>query len=580
MSTQHESTKQSDAFRLGKYQSNIDTALRDLRENDILARIWSHDHTVWKPEPIEITNRLGWLHSPEVMSKAVPEINAFVDEIRAEGFTHALLLGMGGSSLAPEVFRFTFGVQTGYLDLAVLDSTDPGAVLAHANRLDPAQTLFIVSTKSGGTVETFSFFKYFYNWTSKKIGETKAGKHFVAITDPGSGLADTAKKYGFRKTFINDPNIGGRYSALSYFGLVPAALIGMNLNVLLERAAAMAQLSKGIPSSQTEDNSPATLGVILGELAVQGRDKVTLIASPPMKYFGAWAEQLIAESTGKEGKGILPVDGEEVGAPSVYGNDRLFVYLRLESDSTFDQKVEALLEAGHPVVQLDLQDLYDLGGEFFRWEIATIIASRRLAINPFDQPNVESAKILARQMVEAYQKEGKLPELVPSLQADGVSVYADVSAKNLAEALNKFLAHAREGDKKHKGRSYVALQAYVTPTAENDAALQQLRTKIQTRLRVATTVGYGPRFLHSTGQLHKGDAGHGLFMQFTSDAVQDLAIPDEAGLPNSSMTFGVLELAQALGDRQALLDAKRRVIRFHLGKEVERGLLKLADLIE
>ncbi|NUM74613.1 glucose-6-phosphate isomerase [candidate division KSB1 bacterium] len=580
MSTQHESAKQSEAFRLEKYQSNIDTALRDLRENDILARIWSHDHTVWKPEPTEITNRLGWLHSPEVMSKAIPEINAFVDEIRAEGFTHALLLGMGGSSLAPEVFRFTFGVQAGYLDLAVLDSTDPGAVLAHANRLDPASTLFIVSTKSGGTVETFSFFKYFYNWTSEKIGETKAGKHFVAITDPGSGLADTAKKYNFRKTFINDPNIGGRYSALSYFGLVPAALIGMDLKLLLGRASAMAQFSKGIAPSQIEGNSPARLGATLGELAVQGRDKVTLIASPPIKYFGAWAEQLIAESTGKEGKGILPVDGEEVGAPSVYGNDRLFVYLRLEGDSTFDQKVETLLEAGHPVVQLDLQDLYDLGGEFFRWEIATIIASRRLEINPFDQPNVESAKILARQMVEAYQKEGKLPELVPSLQADGVSVYADVSAKNLAEALNKFLAHAREGDKKHRGRSYVALQAYVTPTAENDAALQQLRTKIQSRLRVATTVGYGPRFLHSTGQLHKGDAGHGLFMQFTSDAVQDLAIPDEAGLPNSSMTFGVLELAQALGDRQALLDAKRRVIRFHLGKEVERGLLKLADLIE
>lgn len=395
MSTQHESAKQSEAFRLEKYQSNIDTALRDLRENDILARIWSHDHTVWKPEPTEITNRLGWLHSPEVMSKAIPEINAFVDEIRAEGFTHALLLGMGGSSLAPEVFRFTFGVQAGYLDLAVLDSTDPGAVLAHANRLDPASTLFIVSTKSGGTVETFSFFKYFYNWTSEKIGETKAGKHFVAITDPGSGLADTAKKYNFRKTFINDPNIGGRYSALSYFGLVPAALIGMDLKLLLGRASAMAQFSKGIAPSQIEGNSPARLGATLGELAVQGRDKVTLIASPPIKYFGAWAEQLIAESTGKEGKGILPVDGEEVGAPSVYGNDRLFVYLRLEGDSTFDQKVETLLEAGHPVVQLDLQDLYDLGGEFFRWEIATIIASRRLEINPFDQPNVESAKILA-----------------------------------------------------------------------------------------------------------------------------------------------------------------------------------------
>lgn len=580
MSTQHDSAKQNDSFSLGKYQSGVDAALRELRENDILTRIWNHDHTVWKPDPAEITNRLGWLHSPEVMSQALPEINAFVDEIRTEGFTHALLLGMGGSSLAPEVFRFTFGVQAGYLDLAVLDSTDPGAVLAHAKRLDPAKTLFIVSTKSGGTVETFSFFKYFYNWTSEKIGVTKAGSHFVAITDPGSGLADTAKKYNFRKTFINDPNIGGRYSALSYFGLAPAALIGMNLNLLLERASAMAQLSKSIASSQMEDNSPAKLGAILGELAIQGRDKVTLIASPPIKYFGAWAEQLIAESTGKEGKGILPVDGEEVGALGVYANDRLFVYLRLAGDSTFDEKVEALLEAGHPVVQLDLQDLYDLGGEFFRWAIATITASRRLEINPFDQPNVESAKILARQMVEAYQKKGKLPELAPSLQAEGVSVYSDIPAKTLADAINKFLAQASPGDKNHKGRSYVALQAYVTPSAENDAALQQLRTKIQTRLRVATTVGYGPRFLHSTGQLHKGDAGHGLFIQFTSDAAQDLAIPVEAGLPDSSMTFGVLELAQALGDRQALLDAKRRVIRFHLGKEVEKGLLKLAGLIK
>lgn len=579
MSKRHESANQNDSFSLGKYQSNIDTALTDLRENDILARIWKHDHTVWKTDPTEITNRLGWLHSPEVMMQAIPEINAFVDEVRAEGFTHALLLGMGGSSLAPEVFRFTFGVQAGYLDLAVLDSTDPGAVLAHANRLDPAKTLFIVSTKSGGTVETFSFFKYFYNWTSEKIGKTKAGRHFVAITDPGSGLTDTAKKYNFRKTFINDPNIGGRYSALSYFGLVPAALIGMNLNLLLERAAAMAQLSKSIASSQTEDNSTAKLGATFGELAIQGRDKVTLIASPPIKYFGAWAEQLIAESTGKEGKGILPVDGEDVGAPSVYAKDRLFIYLRLAGDSTFDKKVEMLLQAGQPVVQLNLTDLYDLGGEFFRWEMATSIASRRLEINPFDQPNVESAKILARQMVEAYQKEGKLPELVPSLEADGVSVYADVSAQNLAEALNKFLGQAREGDQNHKGRSYVALQAYLTPTPENDAALQQLRTKLQTRLRLATTVGYGPRFLHSTGQLHKGDAGHGLFIQFTSEAAQDLAIPDEAGLPKSSMTFGVLELAQALGDRQALLEAKRHVMRFHLGKETAEKIKRLAALI-
>ena len=557
-------------FNLGNDQSAVDAALTDLRDNTIMARIWKHDHTVWKPDPTEITNRLGWLHSPEVMLEAIPEITELVDAVRAESYTHALLLGMGGSSLAPEVFRFTFGVKSGYLDLAVLDSTDADAVLAHAKRLDSAKTLFIVSTKSGGTVETFSFFKYFYNLTAAKIGPEKTGAHFIAITDPGSGLADTAKKYNFRKTFLNDPNIGGRYSALSYFGLVPAALIGVDLKMLLDRAATMACNSEGCNCPQGGDNSSGKLGAMIGEMAAAGRDKVTLIASPPIKYFGAWAEQLIAESTGKENVGILPVDGEELGTPSVYADDRLFAYLRLDGDATYDAKVEALRQAGHPVVQLNLRDLYDLSGEFFRWEMATIIASRRLKINPFDQPNVESAKILARQMVATYQKEGKLPELTPSLHVNGVAVYSDVAAKNLNEALTKFLAPAQSG------RSYVALQAYVQPTPETDAALQNLRTKLQTRLRVATTVGYGPRFLHSTGQLHKGDAGNGLFIQFTSDPVQDAPIPDEAGVPKSSMTFGVLKLAQALGDRQALLDAKRHVLRFHFSKNVVEELQNLA----
>jgi len=561
------------SFSLGNYQAAVENALTDLRDHTIMARIWKHDHTVWKPEPTEITNRLAWLHSPEVMMDAIPEITALVEAVRAEGYTQALLLGMGGSSLAPEVFRFTFGVKPGYLDLAVLDSTDADAVLAHAKRLDPAKTLFIVSTKSGGTVETFSFFKYFYNWTAKKIGQQKTGAHFIAITDPGSGLADTAKKYNFRKTFLNDPNIGGRYSALSYFGLVPAALIGVDLKTLLERAETMACNSEGCNCPQGGDNSSGKLGAIMGEMAAAGRDKVTLIASPPIKYFGAWAEQLIAESTGKENAGVLPVDGEEVGAPNVYANDRLFAYLRLEGDATYDAKIETLRQAGHPVVQFNLRDLYDLGAEFFRWEMATIIVGRRLSINPFDQPNVESAKVLARQMVAAYQKDGKLPELTPSLRVNGVAVYSDLAAKNLDEALNKFLAQAQPG------RSYVALQAYVQPTSETDAALQKLRTKIQTSLRLATTVGYGPRFLHSTGQLHKGDAGNGFFIQFTSDPRQDADIPDEAGEPKSSMTFGVLKMAQALGDRQALVNAGRRVIRFHFGKNVAGELQKLAETI-
>ncbi|MBI3659576.1 bifunctional transaldolase/phosoglucose isomerase [Candidatus Acetothermia bacterium] len=564
---------------LGSYEPAVKTAVKELQTSKVMQRIWAHDYTLWKQDPTEITNRLGWLHSPDVMSNAVNEINAFVDQIRNEGYTHALLLGMGGSSLAPEVYRFTFGVKRGYLDLAVLDSTDPGAVLAYAKKLNPAKTLFIVSTKSGGTVETFSFFRYFYNFVANALGKAKAGEHFIAITDPGSKLAEVAEEHKFRKTFINDPNIGGRYSALSFYGVVPAALIGVDLHTLLSRAHEMACNCESCNCPVGGDNSGARLGAILGELAVAGRDKVTLIASPPLASFGSWLEQLIAESTGKEGTGILPVADEAVLSPEAYGNDRLFAYLRLNGDTTYDAKVQALIDAGHPVVQLYLRDKYDLAGEFFRWEIATVVVGRRLGINPFDQPNVESAKALAREMVAAYHKEGKLPELTPSLQASGISIYADVKANNLSEALKNFLALAKLGNRNGKGRSYVSLQAYVQPTDETTEALQNLRKEIQTQLQLATTLGYGPRFLHSTGQLHKGDAGNGLFIQFTSDATEDAAIPDEAGSAKSSMTFGVLKLAQALGDRQALLNNGRRVIRFHLGKDVIENLKKLAEVL-
>jgi glucose-6-phosphate isomerase len=564
---------------LGAYQSVVNEALEELRDNKVLARIWAHDHTVWKPDPTEITNRLGWLHSPEVMTDHLPEINELVEDVRADGYTHALLLGMGGSSLAPEMFRFTFGVKEGYLNLAVLDSTDPGAVLFHDKSLDPTKTLYIVSTKSGGTVETLSFFKYFYNRASEAVGPEKAGEHFIAITDPNSKLADLAKEYKFRRTFLNDPNIGGRYSVLSYFGLVPAALIGMDVARLLDRAATMACNCEACNCPVTGDNTGAWLGAILGELAVAGRDKVTLVTSPPIAQFGTWTEQLIAESTGKEGKGILPVAGEKVGSPEVYADDRLFVYLRLEGDTTYDAEVQALVNAGHPVVQLNLRDLYDLGGEIFRWEMATIVAGRRLGINPFDQPNVEAAKVLTRKMVAAYQQKGALPELAPTLESDGIKVYTDFNASSLDEALTSFLEQARTGDSAGKGRSYVALQAYVQPTPETDTALNELRTRIRDRLKLATTVGYGPRFLHSTGQLHKGDAGNGLFIQFTADMPEDAAIPDKAGSEVSSITFGVLRAAQALGDRQALLDAGRKVIRFDLGYDVISGLKRLQELV-
>ena len=566
---------------LGKYQAIVDNALLQIKENNIIKRIWEHDHTVWKDDPAEIGNRLGWLHSPEVMTGAVAEITAFVDVVRSVGYTHALLLGMGGSSLVAEVFRFTFGVKDGYLDLAVLDSTDPGAVIEKAKKSEPAKTLYIISTKSGGTMETLSFMKYFYNETVAALGAKEAGEHFIAITDPGSSLEAVGKKLDFRKIFLNDPDIGGRYSALSYFGLVPAALIGMDLDLILERAAIMAENAGHLTGYRNcpvhGDNTAVRLGATMGELAMAGRDKATLITSPSLSHFGTWVEQLVAESTGKEGKGILPVTGETVSSPDKYAKDRLFVYMRLNGDSTHDANLQSLKEDDQPVIQLNLSDVYDLCGEFFRWEMATAIAGIRLGINPFDQPNVESAKALAGKMVAAYQKEGKLPELAPKFQSYGISVYSDFEAGSLGEAFERFFTLAEPGKDESAGRSYVAIQAYIKPSLETDVALQYLRTKIQQKYRMAVTIGYGPRFLHSTGQLHKGDAGLGLFIQFTADIENDLPIPDQIGDSASSITFGVLKNAQALGDRQALLDANRNVIRFHLGKDVLGNLKKLAD---
>lgn len=564
---------------LGGFQSAVQDALIQMRDSKIMSRIWAHDYTVWKDDPAEISNRLGWLHSPEVMVDEIPEITALIEDVHGAGYDNALLLGMGGSSLAPEMFRLTFGVRKGYLDLSVLDSTDPGALLEYTKKLEPKKTLFIISTKSGGTVETLSFMKYFYNHVADVVGKENTGEHFVAITDPGSGLESTAKKLKFRKIFLNDPNIGGRYSALSFFGLVPAALIGIDIRRLVERAATMAHNSEACNSPLVEDNAVAWLGTVIGELANAGRDKLTLIISPPISHFGSWVEQLIAESTGKEGRGILPIHGEMLATPDIYANDRLFVYLRMKNDTTHDEKVKALREAGYPVVQINLRDLYDLGAEFFRWEMATAVAGRFLGINPFDQPNVESAKVLAREMVSAYQEEGELPELTATHKTGSILVYAEFSVNSLKEALDKFLAQANPGKDESAGRSYIAIQAYVRPNAETHDALQELRTKLQIETRMATTLGFGPRFLHSTGQLHKGDKGNGLFIQFTSDMPVDVPIPDQAGKEASSISFGVLKMAQALGDRKALLNAGRKVIRFHLGKDVVGDLKKIGEVL-
>jgi transaldolase/glucose-6-phosphate isomerase len=560
--------------QLGLYHEQVDAALEEIQRDRIIPRIWEHDYTVWKSEPDEITNRLGWLHSPAQMPSAIPGLRKLVADLRNGGYTQALLLGMGGSSLAPEMFRKTFGLRDGFLDLAVLDSTDPGAVLDWVNKLDPARTLFIVSTKSGGTVETLSFFKYFYNRITANVGRGEAGKHFIAITDPGSKLAELAEQYGFRATFLNDPNIGGRYSALSYFGLVPAALIGVDLEKLLDRAQVAACNCDSSNDPLAGDNLGGQLGVILGELAKAGRDKLTLVASPFIASFADWVEQLLAESTGKNGKGIIPVVGETLGAPDVYGDDRLFVNLQLKSDTRRDKSLQVLEQAGHPVVRLELNDLYDLGAQFFTWEMATAVAGHHLGIHPFNQPDVEAAKVLARQMVASYQTQGALPEPNPDFQDGEISVYydgPDFEVTNTSGvSLHSFLHLARAG-------TYVAIQAYVQPTPTVDHLLALLRTRIRAETRSATTVGYGPRFLHSTGQLHKGDAGKGLFIQFTSDPVQDVAIPDAGGSQASSISFGVLKLAQALGDRQALLNKGRRVIRFHLGKDAQTGLKQLLE---
>jgi transaldolase/glucose-6-phosphate isomerase len=548
---------------LGKYAASVDEVMANLKAESIIDRIWDHDYTIWKSEPTEISNRLGWLHIARVMKQNTCYIKAVTDAVRADGYTHALLLGMGGSSLAPEVFRKTFGVRDGYLDLAVLDSTDPGAVLAHAKKLDMERTLFIVATKSGDTEETLSFFRFFYNQVADAVGADHAGEHFIAITDPGTRLVDLAREYSFRHVFLNDPTIGGRYSALSYFGLVPAMLVGVDVDSLLDRATDMMESCKS-------GNTGARLGAVMGALATAGCDKLTLIASPPISAFGAWVEQLVAESTGKDGKGILPVDGEELGPPKVYGQDRLFVYLRLDGDETYDSAVQALRCKKQPVVQIDLEDLDDLGGELFRWEFATAIAGYILGINPFDQPNVEAAKVLAREMVSAYKEKGELPSMTPKLESHGVTVYATINEDSLEGMLGSFLKQAKPGD-------YVAIQAYVQPTQETSDTLQQLRMSIREHSELATTVGYGPRFLHSTGQLHKGDAGNSLFIQLTADALQDAAIPDEAGSLHSSISFGVLKDAQALGDLKALLYAWRRVIRFHLGHDVTGGLKQLME---
>ena len=553
----------------GRYQEAYEATLAALAENDIVNRIWQRDHTVWQDDPTEIENRLGWLDIADRMQDEVERIQTLASTLTDEGYTNAVVLGMGGSSLAPEVFSYAFDESYG-IDLDILDSTDPVMVQSLDDALNLETTLFIVATKSGGTAETLSAFKYFYNRVLAVVGGEvdTAGQHFIGITDPGSKLLDIGEQYQFRDMFVNDPNIGGRYSVLSFFGLVPATLVGVNTSELLSRAQQMAENNR---LEVERNNYAAHLGALMGGLAQAGVDKVTFFNSPILANFGDWVEQLIAESTGKDGKGILPVVGEMIGSPGVYGHDRLFVYIKAGDDDTYDAAIQELKEAGMPVATVLVGGKYDLGGQFFLWEMATAIAGHVLGIHPFNQPNVESAKIMARAKIDAYMSTGQLEELPVALESNGIQVIGDVQAGSAEEAINNFIRQSEPGD-------YVSVHAYVPMTGATMDILAHLQSSIRDATGLATTIGFGPRFLHSTGQLHKGDGGNGLFIQFTADDAQDVDIPDEAGADESGMSFGTLKSAQALGDRAALLDVNRRVIRFHLS-DIDENLRMLVDSI-
>jgi len=552
------------ALALGKFAARVSERLEALERDNLAARLWAKDASLWKREPERhqaIVERLGWLTVAEEMLTHVDELTAFADQIKREGYKHIVLLGMGGSSLAPQVYREVFGVAPGFPEFIVLDSTDPATVRAVGRKIDPAHMLFLVSTKSGGTIETNSFYKYFADKVRKVKGE-KAGENFVAISDPGTTLVDLARDANFRQWFPGPQDVGGRFSALTYFGLVPAALIGVDVKVLLGSALRMMRAC----GSQVKlaENPGVALGVAMGELYEAGRDKITFITSPSLASFGYWVEQLIAESTGKEGKGILPVEGEPLPqisnlkspkeGDSQISNDRAFVHLKLEGEDAQDRKVAALEKAGYPVLHIAVNRKSDLAQEFFRWEIATAVAGMLLKIDPFDQPNVAESKDNTKRLLIEYVAKHKLPERG-----------ALVKKSEWTEGLTGLLKKVKRGD-------YVAIQAYLQRTPGNDRALRAIRKELRDSLGAATTVGYGPRFLHSTGQLHKGGANNGVFIQITAD-VKDVEIPGEP------YTFGALIRAQAVGDLLALKNHKRRAIRIHLGDDVSGGLQQLQVVV-
>ncbi len=557
-----------------KIEQDFSAAAADW-QNGKIERLWERDASLWTNE--DESKWLGWLDIVERQQKDLARFQELADDIQQAGFEYALLLGMGGSSLCPEVLAETFGKQDGFPRLAIVDSTDPAQVRAAEQSVDLKKTVIIVSSKSGSTLEPNILKTYFMEQMKKAVGE-EAGKHFIAVTDPGSHMEQVAKDEGFRHIFYGDPQIGGRYSALSNFGMVPAAVMGLDVEKLLAKAKSAVDLCH---ATQVKKNIGVQLGLILGAAANAGHDKITFFTSPAIYDMGAWFEQLIAESTGKQGKGITPVDLEKIAAPDCYGDDRIFAYVRLEGadNAQLDAGVEKLEKAGQPVVRLTMRDVYDAGQQFFVWEIATAVAGSVIGINAFNQPDVEAAKIEARRLTDEYEKTGKLPEQTPIFDDGQIKLFADpayaailhggqdVDQPNLPGYLRAHLAQLKPSD-------YFAVLGFIQRDREHEKTMQQLRHDVRDKKQVATCLGFGPRFLHSTGQDYKGGPNTGVFLQITADHAEDLAIPGQ------KYTFGVVIDAQAAGDLAVLQQRGRRALRAHLGADVEAGLKLLTAAVE
>ena len=549
----------------------VAASLEDWKKNNKVVRLWQKDASLWTGT--DESNWLGWLSITEEQLAHIDTLKRIAADIKKARFKHALLLGMGGSSLCPEVMRMTFGKIKGHPELHVLDSTDPAQIRAIEAKLDLKSTICIVSSKSGSTLEPNIYKQYFFERVKAKVGEKEVGNRFIAITDPGSKMEQVAEADKFRKIFFGVPSIGGRYSAISNFGMVPAAVMGVDVAKFLKNTEEMVQACGA--SSVADSNPGVLLGTILGVAATHGRDKITIITSPGIFDLGAWLEQLIAESTGKSGKGIIPVDRERLAKPAVYGNDRVFAYLRLASKPNMaqDAAVAALEKAGHPVVRITLPNIYNLGQEFFRWEIATAVAGSIIGINAFNQPDVEASKIETKKLTSQYEATGSLPPEVPFFEASGIKLFADdknavaVHGPNLVAVLKSHLARAGMGD-------YFAVLGYITMNPANEKALQGIRLAVRDKKKVATVLGFGPRFLHSTGQAYKGGPNSGVFLQITCDDAKDLPVPGQ------KYTFGIVKAAQARGDFAVLAERGRRALRVHLGKNVKAGLAALAKAVQ